>query len=146
VLGIFILVALRVAALATFILFQVLLPALFLSAPDRRRRMLEIGQIGQRRLRTAGEHIRYQFLGGPTPSAFVPPHQRPPRTRISIDATLDDVEDQAENLADQARDRADHLQDQAWARADHLQDQADELEAEAKDLTAETHADAPRRR
>jgi hypothetical protein len=69
VLGIVILFALRIASVATFALFSVLLPLLFtlLQVPGRRQRMLEIGQAGQRGLARAREHIRYQFMGGPIP-------------------------------------------------------------------------------
>jgi hypothetical protein len=114
-LGIFILIALQVASIATFALFQVLLPTLFtfLASPMRRQRMLEIGQAGQRGLRTAREHIRYQFLGGPTPAGFdgrvdepvaqaddPAPHAAStperPRQRISIDAVTDEIEAEAE--------------------------------------------------
>jgi hypothetical protein len=71
VLAAVILLALQIARLATFALFQLLLPLLFtvIYLPERRRRMLEIGQAGQRGLTRAREHIRYQFLGGPEPSA-----------------------------------------------------------------------------
>jgi hypothetical protein len=114
VLGIFILIALQVARIATFALFQVLLPTLFtfLASPGRRQRMLEIGQAGQRGLRTAREHIRYQFLGGPTPASFEARVDEPvadarhapdadstperPRRRISIDAVADEIEAEAE--------------------------------------------------
>jgi hypothetical protein len=70
VLGLFILVAFRVASIATFALFQLLLPVLFtlLGMPERRRRMIEVGHQGQAGLRRAGEHVRHQFLGGPEPA------------------------------------------------------------------------------
>jgi len=113
-LGIVILVALQLASIATFALFQVLLPTLFtfIAIPGRRQRMLEIGQAGQRGLRTASEHIRHQFLGGPTPADFeayadepvaqtanepnveATPH-RPPQ-RVAIDAIADELDAEAE--------------------------------------------------
>lgn len=104
ILGILILVALRIASIATFALFQVLLPTLFtfIAIPGRRRRMLEIGQAGQQGLRTASEHIRHQFLGGPTPQGFearvadaaddVDPAPERPRQRVAIDAVADELE------------------------------------------------------
>ena len=123
VLGIVILLALRVASIATFALFQVLLPTLFafIAIPGRRRRMLEIGQAGQRGLRVASEHIRHQFLGGPTPAGFeardepiaeatdesdAPPAERP-RQRVSLDAVADDeeAEDFEANLEERPRDQ-----------------------------------------
>jgi hypothetical protein len=68
-LGVLILFALRIASVATFALFSVLLPLLFtlIYIPGRRERMLEIGQAGQRGLARAREHIRYQFMGGQIP-------------------------------------------------------------------------------
>ena len=107
ILGILILVALRIASIATFALFQVLLPTLFtfIAIPGRRRRMLEIGQAGQRGLRVASEHIRHQFLGGPSPAGFearvaeaanVDPTSERPRQRVSIDAVADELEADAE--------------------------------------------------
>ncbi len=116
VLGIAILVALHVASIATFALFQVLLPTLFtfFPVPGRRQRMLEIGQVGQRRLRTASEHIRHQFLGGPAPADFepfvdttatqapdaAPAESSPPaaRQRISIDAEEEELETETEDV------------------------------------------------
>jgi len=127
VLGIVILVALQVAGLATFALFQVLLPTLFLFAPDRRRRMLEIGQNAQRHLHTASQHIRHQFLGGPLPTGFVSPNQPAPRTRIDTEA--DDAQARAEA-------QADDLEAQAEA-------QADDLEAKVR---AQANRNAARRR
>jgi hypothetical protein len=69
VLGIVLLFALRLASVATFALFGVLLPLLFtlISVPRRRERMLEIAQAGQKGLARARAHIRYQFMGGPIP-------------------------------------------------------------------------------
>jgi hypothetical protein len=68
-LGTLILLALSIAGIATFVLFSVLLPLLFtlIYKPNTRRRMLEIGDAGQRGLARAREHIRYKFLGGPIP-------------------------------------------------------------------------------
>jgi Protein kinase domain len=103
VLGVVLLVALRVASAATFALFSVLLPLLFtvVSVPGRRERMFAIGREGQRGLRRARQHIRYQFLGGPLPDElrrFVDamdgsdpetgeaPSTEPRRTRVSVDA------------------------------------------------------------
>jgi Protein kinase domain len=116
VLGIFILVALQVASVATFALFQVLLPTLFtfIRIPGRRERMLEIGQAGQRGLRTAREHIRHQFLGGPAPavdttateandaSAASSPSPAP-RQRISLDAEAEEIEVEAPEVDDDAK-------------------------------------------
>lgn len=87
VLGIVILVALQVARIATFALFQVLLPVLFtlLNAPGRRGRMLEIGDTGQRRLHTASQRIRHHFLGQAMPAGF--------------DAFIDDLGGQSERTA-----------------------------------------------
>ncbi len=105
VLGIVILLALQLASVATFALFQVLLPTLFTFIPvrGRRERMLEIGQAGQRGLRTASEHIRHQFLGGPVPAGFEPfsDHAETtaeptvaaaPRQRVSVDAEAEELE------------------------------------------------------
>ena len=68
-LGVFILLALRIASVATFALFSVLLPILFslIHIPRTRRRMLEIGDAGQRGLARARDHIRYQLMGGRVP-------------------------------------------------------------------------------
>jgi hypothetical protein len=111
-LGIVILVALQVARIATFALFQVLLPLLFtfMANPRRRQRMLELGHAGQHGLRSASEHIRYRFLGGPPPPGFeardepiaqanesdADPTPKRPRQRISIDAIADEIEAEAE--------------------------------------------------
>ncbi len=105
VLGIVILFALQIASIATFALFQVLLPTLFTFIParGRRERMLEIGHAGQRGLRTASEHIRHHFLGGPVPTGFepftehadppTPPHPpAAPRRRVSIDTEAEELE------------------------------------------------------
>jgi len=116
-LGIVILLALQVASIATFALFQVLLPTLFafLPIPGRRQRMLEIGQAGQRGLRAASEHIRHQFLGGPAPAgvqAFTADVETtgveageakapsPPRQRVSFEDAADDLADRIETEAE----------------------------------------------
>ena len=137
-LGIVILLALRVASVATFALFQVLLPLLFtfLPIPGRRERMLQIGQAGQQGLRTANEHIRYHFLGGPTPTGMQTfqgdvettgteatqgePDARP-RQRVSLEDAADDI-------------------------ADRIETKADDLEAEIEALAAKAEAHAPRQR
>ena len=124
VLGIVILVALQVASLATFALFQVLLPTLFYFIPvaGRRQRMLDIGQAGQRGLRTAQAHIRHHFLGGPTPAGFeafvdepaaeapneshVEPTPARPRQRVSIDTQAEELATEASALDADARKRA----------------------------------------
>ncbi len=92
VLGLFLLLALRVAAVATFALFQVLLPILFtlLGMAERRRRMVEIGKAGQGGLTRAGKHIRHQLMGGPEPEVAKV------RTRIA-----DDIEQQVEDQVEQ---------------------------------------------
>ncbi|HEY6078447.1 MAG TPA: serine/threonine-protein kinase [Polyangiaceae bacterium] len=123
VLGLFILMALRVASVATFALFQVLLPTLFtlLSVlvgsrmQERARRMSELGRIGQRGLERAGEHIRYQLMGGATPAelereasddaSFTPPTAEAargpaPRQRVSIDAEADELGGEQAEAAD----------------------------------------------
>lgn len=109
VLGLVILVALRIASVATFALFAVLLPLLFtiIAVPGRRERMLQINRAGQRGLARAREHIRFQFLGGPLPrevKSFLnvmdgddDSRQRvadytPPTQRVSIDAREEEVE------------------------------------------------------
>jgi hypothetical protein len=115
VLGMVLLLALRVASVATFALFSVLLPLLFtiVAVPGRRQRMLEIGRAGQRGLARAREHVRYQFLGGPTPSgvaSFMRAAQEQraahedarPRARVSIDAEAEELELEAERLAAEA--------------------------------------------
>lgn len=116
VLGVVILVALRVASVATFALFGVLLPLLFtiIAVPGRRERMLEIGDAGQRGLARARQHIRYQFLGGPVPeevtrfldameNSEIARHvdaEPPRRKRVSIDVDAEELE--AEEEADEA--------------------------------------------
>jgi hypothetical protein len=124
VLGVVILIALQLASLATFALFQVLLPLLFslLDKPRRRERMLEIGRAGQRGLERAREHVRYQFLGGPTPSELAAsfdadPDQQvkstqprtstapAPRTRISIDAEAEELDLDLDATRDAKRER-----------------------------------------
>lgn len=69
VLGLVILIALRVASIATFALFGVLLPLLFtvIYNPRRRQHMIELGRAGQRGIAKAREHIRYKLMGGPIP-------------------------------------------------------------------------------
>jgi Protein kinase domain len=121
-LGTIILLALDIASVATFALFQVLLPILFtlLYNRNRRQRMLEIGQTGQRGLRLAREHIRYKFLGGPMPAelqAFMtetaapgeygaPASEAPraasrsPGSRVAIDAEAEEAELDAEAAAE----------------------------------------------
>jgi Protein kinase domain len=121
VLGVVILVALRVASVATFLLFSVLLPLLFtvVAVPGRRERMLEIGREGQRGLSRARQHIRYQFLGGPMPGElrrFVDlmassdsdfePEAAPPteahRKRVRVDADGQEPSAAEEAAADEA--------------------------------------------
>jgi hypothetical protein len=65
----FILFALRIAGVATFALFGVLLPILFtlIHIPRTRQRMREINDAGQRGLARARQHIRYRFAGGEIP-------------------------------------------------------------------------------
>jgi len=123
VLAAVVLIALHIAGVATFALFQVLLPLLFtfLPNPRRRQRMLEIGRAGQRGLERAREHVKYQFLGGPTPSDLAaiferygeprprstesrvgepPPRTRvsepPPRARVAIDAEAEELDLEAD--------------------------------------------------
>jgi Protein kinase domain len=111
VLGVVILVALRIASVATFALFGVLLPLLFtiIAVPGRRERMLEIGHAGQRGLARARQHIRYQFLGGPLPPELerfvnavdadeLPHVDEPgprPRQRVSVDVEAEEVPEEA---------------------------------------------------
>ncbi len=81
VLGMVVLLAFRVASLATFALFQVLLPILFTllsvfagrSLHERGRHMIEMGQRGQRGLQHAAQHIRHQLMGGPAPAELPEP-------------------------------------------------------------------------
>jgi len=123
VLGLVILIALQIASIATFALFQVLLPTLFtfIPVPGRRQRMLQIGQAGQRGLRTASEHIRHQFLGGPAPAGFEPfvdaagtdipdavpaePPSPTPRQRVAVDPEEPEAEEAEEAEPQQARRR-----------------------------------------
>lgn len=120
VIAMVILFALRVASIATFALFALLLPLLFtvLGKPRRRARMLEIERAGQRGLARAREHVRYQFLGGPTPGNLAPfirvmdaepasDVDEPPRRRVSIDAEAEELELEAEELAAEAEARRD---------------------------------------
>jgi protein kinase-like protein len=121
VLGVVILLALQLASLGTFVLFQLLLPLLFtfIHIPARRARMLQIGRAGQRGLERAREHIRYQFLGGPTPSELAstfehevaPPRESESRgstdaatrTRISIDAEAEELDADDSHDAERSR-------------------------------------------
>ncbi len=118
-LGVVILLALRVASVATFALFSVLLPLLFtiIAVPGRRERMLEIGEAGQRGLARAREHIRYQFLGGPLPHEVQTlvdaiddtgagpqrPSREPPKQRVSIDVEAEELEVEAEQTQERGR-------------------------------------------
>ena len=103
VLGLFLLLVFRVAAIATFALFQVFLPVLFTllsvvggrSMVQRRRRMIEIGQSGQRGLERAAQHIRHQFLGGPEPAVLPEPEPPAPNARVRV-ADERDVEQEIE--------------------------------------------------
>jgi hypothetical protein len=118
-LGVLVLFALRIASVATFALFGVLLPLLFtlIYKPRTRQRMLEIGHTGQRGLALAGEHVRYRFMGGQIPPAFeqflrdhhLDPDARQssfaasegsfgssspaPRRRVSVDAEAQELDD-----------------------------------------------------
>jgi hypothetical protein len=91
------LLALRVASVATFALFQVLLPTLFSlltvvagrRMAERSERMIAIGRAGQRGLSRASEQVRYQFLGGATPEELQGPTLR---QRVSIDADAEELE------------------------------------------------------
>jgi len=129
VLAAVILIALHVASIATFALFQVLLPLLFtfIHIPARRARMFEIGRAGQRGLERAREHIRYQFMGGPAPSGLASQHEpepeperqptppaaskarvatdAPARARVSIDAEAEDLDVEAAPSHDPPRTR-----------------------------------------
>ncbi|HVJ21214.1 MAG TPA: serine/threonine-protein kinase [Polyangiaceae bacterium] len=110
VLGTFLLIVFQIARVATFALFQVLLPTLFTlltvvggrNMHQRGRRMIEIGKAGQRGLTRAGEHIRYQFMGGPAPAEHEAEAQVEPaparRARVAIDAELEEAEAEAEEL------------------------------------------------
>jgi hypothetical protein len=100
-LGIFLQLGLRVAMVATFALFRILLPLLFtllavLAGPrmyERRHRMIELGKAGQQGLERATEHIRYQLMAGPEPAvtSFSEPSP-PPRQRVSADAIEAEIE------------------------------------------------------
>jgi hypothetical protein len=101
VLGLFIQVALRVASLSTFALFQVLLPLLFTLLSllvgdrmlERRRRMIEIGRTGRRAIERARQHVRYQLMGGSEPSELTPATTAPaPRSRVSVDDVQAEIE------------------------------------------------------
>lgn len=116
-LGRVLLLALLLARLGTFALFQVLLPTLFTLLTvvggarmrQRGRRMIEIGRAGDRGLQVAGEHIRYQFLGGQAPveletvaeeAASSEPSraEKPPRrARVSMEADLENIEQEIEH-------------------------------------------------
>jgi len=127
-LAVLILLALSVASVATFALFQVLLPILFTFIPvqGRRQRMLDIGRAGERGLQRAREHIRYQFLGGPIPAELEPfmtdaaardagataEHDamradRPARNRVSIDVEAEEAEEAEAETETAARAKAD---------------------------------------
>ena len=126
-LGVLILFALRIAGVATFALFGVLLPLLFtlIYKPGTRKRMLQISEAGQHGLARAREHIRYKFLGGPIPAeleSFLRDHDvdpeseargaafaqsqgpfanrspsSPPRRRVSADDIEAEIEDAIES-------------------------------------------------
>ncbi|HVY28717.1 MAG TPA: serine/threonine-protein kinase [Polyangiaceae bacterium] len=128
-LGLVILIALRIASVATFALFGVLLPILFsiIYIPRTRQRMLEINEAGQRGLGRAREHIRYQFMGGQIPheleqflrdrdldperggpfardeGPFADHAASPaPRQRISVDTEAEDLADDDPELEERA--------------------------------------------
>jgi hypothetical protein len=74
ILGLLLLIVFRIAMIATWALFGLVLPLLFriLSMFNPRLlrvagRMHQIAERGAHGLERAGEHIRYQFLGGPIP-------------------------------------------------------------------------------
>ncbi|RYZ02249.1 MAG: serine/threonine protein kinase [Myxococcales bacterium] len=119
--GVVVLVALRIASVATFALFSVLLPLLFtiIAVPGRRERMQEIGRAGQRGLSRARQHIRYQFLGGPVPdevrrfldameqhdiSRRVDDDAERPRRRVSVDVEAEEAASDEPEPADSARE------------------------------------------
>jgi hypothetical protein len=116
-LGIAILLAFRVASLATFALFRVLLPTLFTLLGifggrrmyERGRHMIEIGRSGQRGLERARQHVRHQFLGGPEPLEHTEPRvaviDPPARARVRIDPDAEPLEAEAEELAERAERR-----------------------------------------
>jgi hypothetical protein len=112
-LGVVMMVALRIASIATFALFQVLLPLLFtiLYRPRTRERMLEVGEIGQRGLIRARQHVRYWFLGGAVPpelerfvgddDAFlddVATAPTRPRQRVAVDPEAHERENEAAEI------------------------------------------------
>jgi hypothetical protein len=129
-LGSLILIAFQVARVGTFALFQVLLPILFtlLSVVggrhmlERRRRMLEIGAAGQRGLDRAGQHVRYQFLGGAAAPELA---RQSAANRMRVDDETRGEQELAESL--EARIEA-------------------ELEAAAEALEARLEGREPRRR
>lgn len=114
--GVLILLALRVASFGTFALFQVFLPALFTvlsvfggrAMYQRGRRMIDVGEAGQRGLARARQHVRHHFLGGAEPDELdaVPPEEGhddveqdaapvespTPRQRVSLEAELERLE------------------------------------------------------
>jgi hypothetical protein len=103
VLGVVLQVALRVASVATFALFQILLPLLFtllsvLVGPrmlERRRRMIEIGKAGRLGIQRARQHVRHQLMGGPEPTeppAPVAARQAAPRSRVPVDDLEAEIE------------------------------------------------------
>jgi hypothetical protein len=103
-LGTLLLFAFLVARVATFALFQVLLPTLFtiLSVAGGRhlyrrgRRLSEIGQSGQRGLDRAAQHVRYLFLGGSEPAWLAAGRER---VRISSDDEDEDEDARAAHRA-----------------------------------------------
>jgi len=101
VLGILILFALQIASIATFALFQVLLPMLFTFIParGRRERMLQIGHAGQRGLRTASAHIRHHFLGGPVAAQAATLEAQAEALAATLEAQAEELEARAHDLA-----------------------------------------------
>jgi Protein kinase domain len=75
VIGLIVLIALRVASVATFALFQLLLPALFSTLSlvagrrmhQRARRMSDLGRAGQRGLSRASHYVAHRLLGADAP-------------------------------------------------------------------------------
>jgi hypothetical protein len=110
-LGLSILIALQIAKVATFALFQVLLPILFTlltvvggrSMYQRGRRMIEIGQAGRRGLDRAGEHIRHQFLGGAEPPELAQSNTAAQRLRVDDEAERASQQTEAETASLEAR-------------------------------------------
>lgn len=116
VLGLVLRIAFQVASIATWALFQAFLPMLFallsLVAGGRMhqhgRRMIEIGRAGQRGLRRASEHVRYQLSGAGVPAELggepenvvgsEPARSEPPprRTRVSVEADAETIEQELE--------------------------------------------------